>query len=150
MKVGQQRNPAVEILDQRRAALDPVAGIVIIHTVNGPDHRRMNVAADDAVHRVILRVTHNRLLEFADERDGVLDALFRVSAQGPVAEPEQPPELVERSVQAEQKLVAGVADEGEPLDVLHDGIEFVPVNDQQAASVRGGVDGARLDGDGAV
>ena len=47
-------------------------------------------------------------------------------------------------------MVAGVPDKGEPLHVLHDGVEFVSVDDENAPPVRRAMDGMLLDRDVSV
>src|SRR5947209_9688651 len=93
---------------------------------------------------------HDRFLEFADEVDRVLHPLLRISTERPIATPEEPADKIDRRVKREQELVANVTDESEPADILHDGIELVPVDDEDAAVVCRGVTRALLDGDVAV
>ena len=54
-----------------------------------------------------------------------------------MAKTAKPTQEVDRAVEFQQKLVAHVADVGEPLDVLDDGVEFVAVDDEQAAAIGG-------------
>ncbi len=58
---------AILTLDQCRAALDPVAAVVIRDVAELADGRAMNVAAEDGIHVVAFRVMRHSGFEFADE-----------------------------------------------------------------------------------
>ena len=110
----------------------------------------MNVAAENGVHPVSLRITHNRVFKFADEIDRVLDSLLRVGAERPIAETEAAADEIDQRIQRKQKLVTKIAGESEPARVLHDRIQFVSMNDQNAPSIGGGMDEVFRDRDVAV
>ena len=61
------------MLADRRAALHPVAAVDVAHAEIVVDRGVVDVAADDAVGVVALRLVGQRLLELADEVDRVLD-----------------------------------------------------------------------------
>ena len=67
---------SVVMLDQRRAALHPVAAIVVGDAEIVVHRGAVDVAADHAVDRALPRLARERLLELADEVDGVLDLSF--------------------------------------------------------------------------
>ena len=135
------------MLDQRRAALDPVAAVVISGRINIADHGNVDVPANNPLDFRIICKTHDALLEFADVIDCAFDFPFRVSAERPVTEAKAATDEIDGRIQLQQKLIADIPDMGEPLRALDDGIEFMAVDDEQAATVGGGVNGAGLDGD---
>src|SRR5688572_3685336 len=82
--------PAVAMLHQRGAALDPVAIVAIEDAVDGLDLGLVDVAAHHAVKAAALGFLRHRMLEVADELDRVLDPGFQERRQRPVgiAEPQ--------------------------------------------------------------
>src|SRR5438067_2986782 len=106
----------------------------------------VNVAAQNGVDSKLFRVAHNRLLEFADEIDRVLHALLCVSAQRPVTEAESAANEVDRRIERKKELVAGVAEIREPLRILHDRVELVTMNDEDASAIRRDMNRALLNG----
>lgn len=105
----------------------------------------VNMPAQNRIHLELLRVTHNRFLEFTNEIDGIFDSLFGVGAEGPITQTESTAEKIDRRIEREKKFVADVAEISQPLGILHDGVELVPVNDQNAAIIGGNVNRALLD-----
>ena len=99
---------------------------------------------------ISLGVFHHRGFELTDEAHRIFDPLFHISAERPITAAEPPPDEIDERIKGEQKLVADVADKGEPLHVLHNGIEFVSVDDENAPAVRRPMDGMLLDGDVSV
>ncbi len=55
------------------AAFHPVAGVDVAHALNVLDQRVVDMAADDAVGAGTAGILGHRLMEGADEADGVLD-----------------------------------------------------------------------------
>ena len=84
IRPGDDLEMAVVVLDQRRAALDPVAAIHVADAALVADHRVVDVAADHAVGVVAPRLGGERLLERADIVDGVLDLLLGPLRQRPI------------------------------------------------------------------
>src|SRR6476469_5912553 len=68
---------SVGMLNQRRAALHPVAVVVVSNVADHADLGGMDVTADDAVRALLGRRMGNGMLEAGDELDGVLDALLK-------------------------------------------------------------------------
>ena len=64
---------SIEMLDSCRAAFHPVAAIHINQAIDGANHRMVDVTADYAVHMLAAALGAERLLELADEVDGVLN-----------------------------------------------------------------------------
>ena len=150
LQAGDQFEVAVEVLDQGGAAFHEVAAIVIAHAVDDANGGVMDVPTKDALHAEVPGVADHRLLELADERHRVLDLVLHESAQRPIAPAEAAAQEVDRVIELEEGLVAHVADVGEPLDVLDHSVEFIAVDDEQAATVSGLVDGVMDDGEVAV
>ena len=65
-------------LDQRGAALHPVAVVAVEDAVDVAHLGMVDVAADHAVDAAPARFARERLLEVADEADGVLDLVLEV------------------------------------------------------------------------
>src|SRR5882762_1442701 len=128
-RISDELDRAVHLLDQRGAALHPIAAVVISHTGQLMNGATMNVSAQNRVDVELPGVTQNRFFEFADKVDRVFNSLFRVGAERPVTETKSPAEKVDRRIEREQKLITDVAKIREPLRVLHHGVELVSVND---------------------
>src|SRR6266700_3461593 len=109
------------------------------------DGGRMNAAAQNSINPELLGVADYRLFEFADEAYCVLHSLLRVSAERPVAESKSPAHEIDRRIKREQKLVSGIAKISEPFRVLDDGVEFMPVNHENAATISRDVNSVFLD-----
>ena len=73
----QDFEPTVAMLDQRRAALDPVAVVAVEHAVDVADLGVVDMAADDAVDVARARLGGDRVGVIADELDRVLDLDLR-------------------------------------------------------------------------
>jgi len=74
----------LEILDQRRAALDPVAVVAIEDAVDGADLGVMDVSAHHTIDAATACFARDGLLVVVDELDGVLDLVFEIGRQRPV------------------------------------------------------------------
>jgi hypothetical protein len=138
------------VFHQRRATLDEIAAVIVADPVDLAFGGPVDMAAEDAVHLVLPGVSHDRLFELPDKRDGVFYLALRVGAERPVAQPETPPQKVHRLVEPQQELVAHITDVREPLDVLNDRVELVAMDDQQLAPIRGAVQRAPRDRQAAV
>lgn len=149
MKIGpaQDFQAAVGVLDQGRAAFDPVAVVAVEDAVDGPHLGGMDVAADHAVGAPLSRFGDHRHLEAADVFDCFLDLVLEVGRQRPIAEPELAPGPVDGGVDGKRRLIGAIAGEGQPAGVADHAVELVAVQDQQAAAVGGDVDGLVLDDD---
>src|SRR5205823_4052611 len=120
---------AVSVLDERGAALHPVAVVIVSYIPNLPDFRRMDVAADNALRAALVGRMRDHFLEARDELDRVLDLLLEVSSERPIRQPALAADPVEDAVELKQQRVGIVAQEGEPLGVEHHAVEFVTVED---------------------
>src|SRR5579883_1312869 len=141
----QDAQAAVEILDQRGAALDPVAVVAVEDAVDGADLGMVDMAAHHAVDAAAARFARHRALIVADELHGVLDLVFEVSRQRPVGQAEPPAGPVEQRVEPERGVVGPVAQDREPARVAHDAVELVAMDDQQLLAVGRLVDRLFLD-----
>ena len=110
----------------------------------------MNVPTQHSIDMIALGVFHHRRFELANETHRVFVAPFHISAERPITTPEAPANEIDQRIKLEQKLVTDDADKGEPLHVLHNSVEFVSVNDENASAVRRPMNGVFLDGDVSV
>jgi len=138
------------VLDERGTILDPIAAVVIGDAADLPNDGAVNVPAEHALDMVALGITNDCLFVGADKTDRVLDPLFDRFTERPVAKTKDPADRVDEWIEREQKLVTKVAEEREPLDVLHHGVELVRVQDENAAPVGREVEGVFLNRDRAV
>ena len=85
-RTGTTRTPstAVEVLDERRAVLHPVAAVEILDTVDPPDRRHVDVAADHPGTALPLRVPGHKVLEVVDEVYGPLHLALEQRRERPV------------------------------------------------------------------
>ncbi len=138
------------MLDHCGAALDPVSAIVVSDAGELMDCRIVNVSAQNRVDPKFLGIANYRFLEFADEADRVLHPLLRVSAERPVAQAKSPADEIDRRIKGEQKLIPRIAQIREPPCILDDSVEFMSMNDENAPTISGDVNGMFLNGDIAV
>ena len=82
---------AVGMLDQGRAALHPVAVVVIGDLAQLADLGAVDMAADDAVGAALMGGVGDHLLEAGDELDGVLDPPLDMLAERPIGQAEPAP-----------------------------------------------------------
>ena len=68
----------VEVLDQGRAAFDPVAVVGIENLADAPDFGVVDVTADDAVQPAAACHFRHRLFEVGDVADSVFDSMLEV------------------------------------------------------------------------
>jgi hypothetical protein len=97
----------------------------------------VDVAANDAVDLVPLRLGGQRLLEGADEVDRVLDLVLGPLRQRPVGRAEYTAQPVEHAVGGQREIVGFVAEQREPARLRDDEVEHVAVHDEVAAAVGG-------------
>jgi hypothetical protein len=109
----------------------------------------VNVSADYAVQSSSPGLQGDRFLEGADEGHRPLDPTFEIGGQGPIAETEMAPQPVQRVIEPQRKLVAMVAQVGEPARRAHDHVELVAVQHAVAPPLLGGVYDVPVDFDAA-
>jgi hypothetical protein len=125
------------ILADGRAALNPIAGIHVADAEPVVDRRVMDVAADDAISPVALRLGYKRLLIVADQADGAFDALLRPIGEGPVGQSEETTGAGSKMIGRQQKRIGPIAQSREPGDIADDHVEPVAMHDKQATAVGG-------------
>src|SRR5262249_47183023 len=109
---------AVEMVDHRGAALDPVAAINVAQAKIVADHGVMDVAANDAVEAAPPPgFRGERALVFADEGHGVLDLQLGPFRQRPIGQAERAPDRVEVGVDEDREIVGIAAQQREPTRV---------------------------------
>ena len=150
MPVGQQFELAVVVFDQRGAVFHPITAVIIGRLPDLANDRAMDMAAEHALDVEAFGITNDRGFVGADKAHRVLDPLLDRLAQRPITESKDPAHGVHERIEREQKLVAEIAEEREPPDVLHHGVELVAVEDENAAPVRGDMHGVFLDSNRSV
>ena len=86
---------SIEMLDQRRAGLDPIAAVVIGDVAEFTDGSTVDVPAKNAVHPIAFRVFNHRRLELPDKANRIFDPLLDVSAKRPVTKAEATTEEID-------------------------------------------------------
>src|SRR6266568_7063088 len=125
------------MLDQRRAAFDPIAVIVISDIADLANFGRMDVAADDSMSAALMRRTRDDFLKARNELHRVLDLLLEVRGNRPIRQTALAAHPIQDTVELEQQSVGIVAEQREPLGVENDAVEFVAVQHQQTLSIGG-------------
>src|SRR5437870_12877829 len=146
----EHRKNTIVALNECRAALDPIAAVIICDVAEFADGCAMDVAAEDGIHMVAFRIMRHSSFEFANKAHCVLHTPLGISAERPVSETEAAPDKVNKRIEREQKLVAKIAREREPFHVLHHGIEFVTMDHQNSFPASGDMDCPLLNLDVAV
>ena len=141
---------AVLAFDQRRTAFDPIAAVVISNAAKLPDGGAVDVTTENSVDRKFARVTNDLFLESADEAYRILDPFLSVSAERPVTEAKPAAHEIDRGIEREQKLVANISREREPLHVLHHRVEFVSMNHKHSSPISQTMNRMFLHGDVAI
>src|SRR4029434_6263261 len=99
---------------------------------------------------VALGITNNCVFVRANETDRVFHPLLDRLAERPITESKNSAYGIYERIESEEELIADIAEKGEPLDILHHGVELVPVQDEDPASVGRNVKCVFLDRDRAV
>ena len=146
----QEFHPAIEVFDHRGEAFDPVSAVVVGDPFDLAHGGRVDVTAEDRIDTVVAREPNDGFLKFANEAHDIFDLGFHIGAEGPVAEPEELTEEIDDAVAAHEEDIAYVPEVGQPAEVLDDGIEFMPVDDEDFSAVRRGVDRVLADFDAGV
>ena len=84
----------IVVLHKCRAALDPIAAVVISDFAEFADRRAMDMAAEHGVHVIAIRIMRYTSFEFADKADRVFHPPLGVSAERPVPETEATPDKI--------------------------------------------------------
>jgi hypothetical protein len=124
------------MLDDRGAAFNPVARVDVGDPVEIAQRRVVDVAADHAVAFQALGFLGQRLLEMADEADGILDLELGPGRERPVGQAEAPAHHVEPGVDAERGDIGPVAQKGQPFGMAHHHVEGISMHDEVALAVR--------------
>ena len=131
MVINHRKNTVVA-LDKCRAALDPIAAVVISNLAEFADGCAVDMPAEHGVHIIAVRIMRHSSFEFSDKAHRVFHALFGISAERPVAETEAAPDEINERIERKQKLIPKVAGECEPFHPAaagHHHIQFVAMND---------------------
>src|SRR5882724_3367308 len=128
MVIDHGKNTVVS-LDKCRAALDPIATVIISDLAEFADGCAVDMPAEHGVHIIAVRIMRHSGFEFSDKAHRVFHTPLGISAERPVAETEAAPDKINERIERKQKLITNIAGECEPFHVLHHGIEFVAMND---------------------
>jgi len=96
---------AFEILDQRRAILDPVAAVHVKHVAEVANFRPVNVTANHARHAALARELNHRILVIGHIFHRRLRFQFDVARERPISETERAPRAIDPHVQVENAVV---------------------------------------------
>ena len=121
---------AVEILDQRRAVLDPIPAVHVYHVPDLTDLRSVDVPADDSGHAALATELEHGVLVVGHVLHRALRAQLDVRRERPVAEPEAPADPVDPDVQVENLVVEDRPHALEQPVEVHQAVELMPVNDE--------------------
>lgn len=134
-----QFNLSVEILDQRCATFDPIAGIQINNAADGLYLCAMDVTANDAVHVVFARRLHDRGFVVAHIFYRGFGFVFQVGRDRPIPETESAPDAVEMEIEIQNPIVEPGANAVEQPIAMRDAIELMAVQNEVAFAACGGV-----------
>jgi len=134
-------HPAIQMLDQSRAAFHPVAIVGIGDLAELPQLGMMDMAADHPFDATLAGDFGHGLFEIGDILNGVLDPMLQVSRQRPVGIAHLAPRPVEPVVQGQRQGIGLISQMGQPLGVLHHAVELVAMHDQVASPVQAGMNG---------
>jgi len=140
MGPGDDLEPPVVALGDRRAAFHPVATVDVAKPVIVVHRGRMNMTADHPVSLMMFSLGCQRLFERADVVDGILDLQLCPFRQRPIGRAEHTAEGVEDPIGGECKFIGLVAEQCEPTRLGHHKVEYVAVDDQIASIIDAGVD----------
>ena len=136
------------MLDDRGAAVDPVAAVQVADAADLAHRGGVDVSAHDAVDAALARMVQDRVLEVENEAHRAFDLALSVTGERPVAgHTKQPPHARQPQVEAHQNIVGPVAEQREPAVIARDLVELVAVDQQIAPSVGGDMHVIALDPD---
>jgi len=146
----QEFHPAIEVFDDRGEAFDPISAVVVGDPFDLAHGGGVDMTAEDRIDSVVAGEPNDGFLKFSNEAHDIFDLCFHIGAEGPVAEPEEPAEKIYEPIAAHEQHIADIPEVGQPTEILDDGIEFMPVDDEDFSTVRRGVDRILSDFDAGV
>src|SRR6185503_12955403 len=114
------------------------------------NNRAVNVTAKHSVDIETLCITNDRIFVGADETDGVFYPRLHGFAQRPIAQSKDAANRIHQRVEGEKELITKIAEQGEPLNILHHRVQLVTVQDENPSTVGSHVNGVLLDRNRAV
>jgi hypothetical protein len=109
------------------------------------------VPTNDPVYSALqLRKPNDCILKGSDIVDGVLNGPLRRGTQRPKPKTHETPHPVKRGIQPQQYRVTNVPYVRQPLAVLDNSVQFVPMDDEKPATVCSLMNGTRLNRDSPV
>jgi hypothetical protein len=133
-------NFTVKIFNQRRATLDPIAGVQVNHVADIFNFRAMNVSANHAVNILFPRGLDNRVFVIAHIFDSGFGFVFQISRDGPITKTEHAADAVKVKIEIQNPIVEPRADAIEQAVEMRDAVKLMPVQHEIAFSIGGGVD----------
>src|ERR1700733_8307361 len=137
MRPAQQRQLAAPALEERRAALHPVAGVGVERAGDMPQVGAVNVSAHHAVVAIVARMGRGELLELLDVAQAGADAQLQVLGERPVGSAERTAHVVHGMAEAHHRPVQHIAELRQPARTGHALVELVAVHHQQSLAARG-------------
>ena len=131
---------AVEMFDQGRTTLDPVAVVRIDDVADRPHFGVVDMSTDHAIEAPASCHLGHRLFEIGDVADRILNPVLEIGRQRPISHSHSAAEPVEPVVELEREVVGPVTEMGQPLGVDHHGVELIAVDHQKLAPIGGDVD----------
>ena len=133
---------AVHLLDQRGAALDPVAAVQVERVADLPDFRAVDMAADDTIDAAGGGEPDHGLFELGDVFHRRLGAELQIGRDRPVPESQPASNAVEKRVEGENPVVEPGSHLLKQAVESDEPVELVSMEDQVPPSVGAGVDAA--------
>ncbi|MPM22585.1 hypothetical protein SDC9_69042 [bioreactor metagenome] len=137
----------VEVLHQGRAVIHPVAAVEVLYSLEGPDRRVVDMAADNSRGVHFPDRAGDTALVAAEILYRLFHPVLEKGGKGPVLPSGERTEKVDTSVQMLGEAVGPVAGPGKPAAVEHHDVELVPVDYEVPSAVGPGVDSLGTDPD---
>ena len=125
----------IQMFEDRSTVLDPVARVSVGNLFDLLNGRRVDVTANDRFAVAISSVLCDLTLEVAYEVYSTFETHFDLAAVVPLRESAHRSNGVDAVVRPKQELIQRRANDGEPLALLFDFVEFIPVHDQHVTTV---------------
>lgn len=136
---------AVHLFYESAAGLDPVAIVEVDNAAHLAHRRMVDVAADDPIKAFFDCLTSDGVFKVGDKFDCLFDALFEKSGQRPVRQADLAAHVVEPAVKDDGHVVGPTAEHSQPFVIAHYTIKLISMDDEDAAAIGGGVNGAFKD-----
>lgn len=133
------------MLHDRRAALDPVAAVVVRDPAHLARRRGVDMATQHRIHRIAPRVPDDLVLESPDKTHHVLHFTLHIRAQRPMRPTSQRADRIDHPVHIHQQLVTDVSQVRQPAHALHHHVQLMAVDHEDPPAIHRPMDRALLD-----